>query len=461
MKRINSFDKRIFILICLVVISFSLVCQEKTGSDSNNKDKSGKPEYTDDEYKYWKNTVQYGIDADIKNVVSVLKKRKVFDFNKSLFEIFIETDNILLRMEILGLWEENRDRIAFDFVLKEIEKDPENIFYFKNLLHYTGKMNDEKGSEVLFEHLYHSNKQIAESSALALKYVSFSGIADKIIKVLENKEKPLAKDAGRQLILALGEIGDPKAEEILLKILQDSNDDYEVMFAAVSLSQLNSKKGIEPIYKIMLNHTNPRVRERGAAVLANYTDSEVIPLLMKLLRNDNAKIRYAACEGLGKNKATEAIDILAYKFKFDPDKNVSEQSVLALIRIAGKAFNKINDIYLDKKTPDSIKLKILRFILMENSSKGLEMLADTYSSLKDDFREKLSKYISTVSNENLKPLTNLMLLDKNPTVRLHGIYTAFRNKDKTQLTSLQKIAEDDPVPNLRTAAEKMMVKIKE
>jgi len=99
----------------------------------------------------------------------------------------------------------------------------------------------------------------------------------------------------------LGEIGDKRAVEPLIKALED--EDRNVRWgAAEALGYIGDKRAVEPLIKA-LEDEDWYVRKRAAYALGDIGDKRAVEPLTEALKDDEEEVREAAECNLGKFKA--------------------------------------------------------------------------------------------------------------------------------------------------------------
>jgi HEAT repeat protein len=106
---------------------------------------------------------------------------------------------------------------------------------------------------------------------------------------------------------ALGEIGDARAVEPLIKALRDNSS------AAKALVNIGDARAVEPLIKA-LGDKDSDVRQRGAEALGEIGDERAVEPLIAALSVDGAYVRYSAAEALGQY-AKEALKMLEKRGK--------------------------------------------------------------------------------------------------------------------------------------------------
>lgn len=107
----------------------------------------------------------------------------------------------------------------------------------------------------------------------------------------------------------LGELRGPRAEELLLEVLQHP-DARTRRVAVAALAGLGTATAVEAL-GIALKDDAPIVRARAVAALVTRRDPRAAPLLARVLEDESDReVLYAAMEGLGQVGGAEAVQVL-------------------------------------------------------------------------------------------------------------------------------------------------------
>lgn len=112
---------------------------------------------------------------------------------------------------------------------------------------------------------------------------------------------------GRSLAaLALGKLGDPQAGPVLLEALADKS--LNLQLAALKSLGMLQYQPAAPTVRRLLNVSDPRLRRQAALTLGQLRDTQAIPLLLTLAREDvSSLVRPAAVEALGRIGSAQAL----------------------------------------------------------------------------------------------------------------------------------------------------------
>jgi HEAT repeat protein len=132
----------------------------------------------------------------------------------------------------------------------------------------------------------------------------------------------------------------PTAVEALVKALDDK-DDFVRDFAVKALGNIGDSKALEPLVKALNNDENMLVRRSAATALGNLGDAALEPLL-QALNKGHFMVRRAAARALGKLNDPKAIDPLT-EVLGDSDVYIQNSAVSALTEIGKPAVPKLLD----------------------------------------------------------------------------------------------------------------------
>jgi HEAT repeat protein len=178
----------------------------------------------------------------------------------------------------------------------------------------------------LVEALKHSDDMVKVHAAHSLGQISSPLAVTTLIESLQNGSKSVRLEAA----WALGQIKSPLSANSLASLLTDS--DISVQSQAVQALKNIGVPAISPVAK-MLNNPSSHTRSVAARTLGQIGMEEVVPLLAKLLRDDEyAYVRCDAALALGEIGTHDAVFYLSQSLK-DCDRSVRSAIGRALVQI--------------------------------------------------------------------------------------------------------------------------------
>jgi len=177
---------------------------------------------------------------------------------------------------------------------------------------------------------------------------------------LENISNVLELGSSQEKIKILETLDDIDNPEILEKIISKlDDDDIEVRGEAFSSLILNKNK-ISNFLINSLNAANKNIRGFTSLVLANRNETEAIPEIIKLAKDERSMVRSCALGALGHLKAQEAKEVFLDAL-LDANIEVRKsalQSIIDLGIIVPE--DKINEVFKEKDSEIEKMLSILK-----------------------------------------------------------------------------------------------------
>ena len=173
---------------------------------------------------------------------------------------------------------------------------------------------------------------------------------------MENIVKVLESGSSQEKIKILETLDKTDNPEVLEKIISKLDDnDIQVRGEAFSSLVLNKNK-ISDFLIQNLNSTSKNIRGYAALVLANRDETNAIPNITKLAKDERSMVRSCAIGALGHLKAKEAKDIFLDSV-LDTNVEVRKSALHAIINLKFPiSEDKVNEI---SKDADSELLKML------------------------------------------------------------------------------------------------------
>ncbi len=159
---------------------------------------------------------------------------------------------------------------------------------------------------------------------------------------------------------ALGQIGDERAIEPLLKALE-SEDKWVRRAAARALEKMENEQVIQPLMNHLLqeDEEDAEVRRSAAKALARMQPEEAIEHLAKALKDTSLGVRLDAGYALGRI-GEPAVEALMAALD-DADSRVRDSAVAALGNIRGELVrNRIIDVLREEKEERTVKLTAIQ-----------------------------------------------------------------------------------------------------
>jgi len=405
-----------------------------------------------------KQVFQFGTEGEILELLKTLKEQKdrtLLDNVLSLLEGKVSlklTRGIYDFLQTLQSIDPRSEGYAVKLLQAQEELDQETIL---TLLQYLSLPESKPHLEEVLPLLKDSRRRIVTA---AVRYLGKKGNEEVVTKLIDLfKGQEAEEDLRTAILTALGELKATNAVEFLRSIL-DNPDERMVYrrFACDALGKIGSKEAY-PSIKKALEESDNLLRAYAVSALGSYREGEVETILLQALRDDFARVRASAAEQLGNRKTQSAVEMLLYRVRRDPDKQVRLSSLRALSEIGDeKSFSFLQDLLLDEKASLDLRMETIRLFLQNPSEKGMKALRTLLerewtkenSRLLDEACKQLS--LQTVAGNG--DLYQKMLSHRSFIIRIYGIRGIGRNNIREATDQLRQLAKEGASPQERKEA---------
>ncbi|MDD4497231.1 MAG: HEAT repeat domain-containing protein [Methanosarcinaceae archaeon] len=240
------------------------------------------------------------------------------------------------------------DKRAVDPLLRNLKCLHINIQYKSSIKSSAalalGKIADERAVANLKQALYDESSSVRRMAALALADIGNKKSAKSIVSIYDERyyqdQNQLSSyifgenETKTDLILAMGEIKDEKATEVLLKILDDPREGPDIKKTAIfALGEIGNTETTSLIIEIMDDEQNKdEIRKEAILALGKIGGIEIAEALIPMLPDYilGGSVREALV-----NIGVEAVDPLIKALESD-DEKIKVEAAFILIKIGDK-----------------------------------------------------------------------------------------------------------------------------
>jgi len=385
----------------------------------------------------WRDVLRYGIDSEVLKAIKSIADSEEQSLNDELTVLFAESLNFEVRKAVLS------------------EEQLQDSRVIVACIRYLSAIDSPGLENRLLDYVDHREDQIAETAITGLGEVGGEAAGQMLVLRLEDPDYPAEQKP--EIILALGKMKYAGAVDALIAIA-DNTDEERIwrMYAAASLGEIGQPRAI-PHLRALLSESDSLIKAYAASSLANFDMGEVEGLLQQALRDSNVRVRVAAAKGLANAQARSSVDILIYKAKKDPERQVRLQAIEALGVIGTpQAFGYLQDLYRDKIALPAYReaafTALCENALQDNLEVFREVVEQEWGSKDQKVVEFTARKLSSTEAPGLKWLYDRFLDSPNVFVRIYGLRGIGRNGLRTLREKVEKISTDDPYPAARQTA---------
>lgn len=410
----------------------------------------------------WKETLRFGIDDEVIEVVKAIRAAKETSLNNDLKTLFMDTISVKVKIAVLDYFTLEKAKNLEEpviTILKHREDDTKKVDRELILACLRYLLGIESYSELdLYKELVASEDKGFAATAIKLLGKTHNPAAGPfLLEKLNDIE--YEEELKPEIVLALGELRYQEAVEPLVKIIEDKSQDKGMrMYACEALGDIGDAKAIEPLKAIFIED-DALIKSYAAAALSKFKVPEVAGLLIQGLKDANWKVRVTAARGLAEVKASEALDILMYKAEKDPVNDVREESIKALGELGkGEGYNLLKTMYAEDKQPLNIRDICLTVLLDKDPGNAIAVSQEIVKKEiarphpNDDLLGMITVKLSAVQRGDSKEIFVKLLESKNINIKIYAIRGIGANRYGDLRATIEKISKEDPVVAIKRAA---------
>lgn len=409
-----------------------------------------------------RDTIRYGIDAEVTDLIKTLDGEKEGSFNGDLLDLLGNSRSPKLRVAILDFFADlewkGAEKAAIGFVEQRDSMDGELV---ARSLSYLAVIKSKDALSLVPKLIEEGDKKLLVQ---AIKLAGRSGGSEEEAMLLKWLESDAPTDDLREAaIRALGDIGSSAACDKLMKIVESSDQAKMTrVFACEALGKIGRPEAVPSLVKAA-NGDDPNVRAQAISALASFQNNgEADRAIIEALRDSVVSVRIAASKAAAKRKLPEALSPLIYKATNDPEKAVKTEAMRSIAELGGgEGFAFLRKYLEEPKNDSSLRTLAFGLLLRKDPSGSLSLLKERL--LKEsqeksrDFFTQLAREVANASDATAAaPLARILLSDSDYQIRLGGLEWARKTKSPEIKADLAALADKDPSETIRKRAKDIL-----
>jgi len=270
-----------------------------------------------------RDTIRFGIDSEINDLVGSLTIEKEGRYNDDLLGLLKNSRSAKLRSAILDFlasleWN-GAEAIALGILTDRDNSDPDLVI---SSLSYLAAIRSKEALKLSDAIIKEDNKKLLPSLVRLMGRAGGEAEETLLLDWFDgDSATPALKE---EAIKAMGEIGSAKAAARLGKLVQDNAAGKAArIFACVALAKIKDQSSVTPLVSAA-NDADPNIRAAAIEALGVFASAdsgeEARSALVQALRDSFPKARIAACKAVAVGNVTAALPFLKYKAQNDPEK---------------------------------------------------------------------------------------------------------------------------------------------
>jgi len=215
------------------------------------------------------------------------------------------------------------------------------------------------------------------------------------------------------LIWLLGELGDTRAEDVLMEALKKEQNQSLKNSIIIALGQVKSRKAVEQLLSLLNDKRAPlECKQIIIESLGNIGDERAIEEIAKYLHIVEGGLRFTAIKALGKIRSPRSAEVLI-PYINDKDINIAYEAKQALWKMGAEA---IPVLFRELKKNKELSEGIAE--IFDKGIKDIKAIPYLLSALKDEdrmLREFALTGLVSIGRPSIEPLISFLEKEKDQT----------------------------------------------
>lgn len=410
--------------------------------------------------------IQFGLENEVIDLVEILRKEQISDFNDDLVVLFNRTRSPGVRESIIGLFTELSVSSLSDWALRVLE---ESFDYRRStvsaVLSYAGAIRLKAAAPHVRALI---DRDQSDYRGAAISTLGKIGDLDDGRFLLEYFSSDIPGDEKNRLVTrqavmaALAELHLVELWDDISAIVSDTDENMMIRAsAAESISKMGKNEAI-PVLVSLYEDSDPHLRTAAVKGLGNFEGSEVDSVLIEGLRDSYFRVRLEAIGSAEKRRLSQATPLILYRAQNDPVEQVRLRSFDALAVMQDpEGCLWLKDTLSDAKRTDRLRFQaasaLIRlypdFAVAEIRALAEEALAD---DRKTWLRYELGKVLHRQGGQHYSAIAASYLAHKDVLTRSIGLDLFAKYRFPSLGAAVEAIAADEKQGALQRRAKQML-----
>lgn len=414
-----------------------------------------------------RDTVEFGIDEEVRDAISILQEEEETRLNEALLARFEGSLSAGLRKDIMDFFNEMSFDGAAEAAVVVVEgfrgTSGELVVSAIRLLGNGEIELPDNAEEALIEAAERGSGSISRAAIGALGSRGVEEAEELLIRVVQSRTTDQAtKEAA---ILALGDVGGGDSVGVLLSVAQDADAGSLYRgYAIQSLGKIGEEEALPPL-RTLLSQNDAIVRSYATEAVLTLLDedAERRVVLNAALRDSLAQTRINALTWIRENGVTEMSRAVRYKVENDPAARVRAEAMETLAALNTEDYaGVLGEIALDVSRPVEDRMSAMRTLIQENPAGAVEALQDPLKADLEDGGGAVSMPLAQVlvetGGEDVLPLYETLLLEGGRDEQLYALGGIERREIAGLESTLESLRDGDaPIhPAVRRAIARII-----
>lgn len=408
-------------------------------------------------------TIRYGIESQVVELLSTLKTEKDDSLKAEILDAFDASTSTKLKasiLEYLAALELGDAEARAARIVAERDSNAEGVvtaaFSYLRALKLRAALDE--AAEIVAD-------DEGRYLQAAIRYIGAAGTEKQAAALRAAYEADGASQATKEAVVqALGALRSVESFELLSSVASSEESSKAIrMYACSALGELGDDRAVPVLVSASVS-SDPNVRAAAVEALGTYSGADALAAVRQALRDAHALPRIAAAKASGESRDAEALPYLEYKASYDPEKAVREASIAALASIGGQRADDYLSAFLEEpKNGTQYRSVALKAILADGGGearkKALAVFAAAQSEKDRAPFTAFAKAAMSVDDEAAAPFAELMLGDKDFSMRLGALAWIERNRYAALADAVRSVSETDASDAVKKRAAKALERL--
>ncbi|MCG8481382.1 MAG: HEAT repeat domain-containing protein [Spirochaetales bacterium] len=426
--------KRVFLSAAALCLSLSVLAQEE--APPNEEDVRSIVED-------WRDTLLFGINSEIVDLLPTLVENGEDGLAEEVLSLFESSNDsavlagsarYLQEFELTG----GHDR-ALAIIGEEDLRSDDLIVALMIYLRETGAVLTDESVTAL---LAISRDGRLGPSVGAVRLLASAGTDAAVLTELYD-ESGISEDVRGQILVELGERGDPQVFDFVREIIGEDEEATTVLqrFALDTLGKLGDPRAL-PIIMRQFDSSDALTRAYAVNALRQFETPEATDAIIAALRDEFWRVRVAALETIAERETTDALRAVMYKVRRDPERRVRLEAIETLAALdRAEGWRLLEERAASNRTGLDERIAIIDSLMRDRLPQSIDLvltiMQEEWERENSRILDAIGRVASQTEDRTIEPVAARLLDHQNFILQIYGIRAAGRSR----LTSLMEVVQ--------------------
>ena len=381
----------------------------------------------------WQDTLQYGINSEIVDLLPTLTENKVESVLPEVVALFNTTNNNDVILGTARYLETLKSSAGHDRAISIVDVYQDwNDEILVSLMGYLRETDADIPNDTLetLEQIIKTRPAGPATAAVRL-YAAAGASSDDLMSLY--RETDVSDDVRGRILIELGDRGDPNVYDFVQDIIRDDEEATTTLqrYALDTLGKLGDERAL-PVIIRQFSSKDAMTRAYAAAALAGFDTPESRVALEAALKDEFWRVRVSALQTISEQAVTDALEAVLYKVRRDPEQRVRLEAVKTIAALdMDEGWRELEDLAVRSATGITVRSAIIEQLLTKRPGESKSVILDIVDKEWDQENSKIldtiGKVVSRTSDPAVTDIVQRLLVHPNYIIRIYGIRAVGNN----------------------------------